>query len=142
MKDKSTGFSGFLDGYKARNIAASASSMMYHFEEMRSALDDILASQRSKGAPPELTQLLSELFSRVSQALSLLSARQEEFLSVAVSCGEILRKIRLMSKQSGDATGLLAEEKMRPLVYHYLEFAELSGDKSITDLAISIAEIF
>ncbi len=135
MKVKSTGFAGFLDGYKARNIAASASSVTYHFGEKKNAVTDILASQRSKNAPEELLASLN----RLSQVLS---DKLGDFLSAAVSCGEVLKTILLMSKQNGDPTALLAEEKMKRLVYHYLEFAELSEDKTVRDLAITIAEVF
>jgi hypothetical protein len=37
---------------------------------------------------------------------------------------------------------LLAEEKMKQFIYHYLEFAELSEDRTVGDLAISIGEMF
>jgi hypothetical protein len=135
MSNKPTAFAGFLDGYKARNIAAATASVTYHFEAMRNATIDILSSQRLKDAPKELLETLN----RLSQ---MFSPTQDDFLSSAISCGEALRTILLISKQNGDPSKLLKEEKMKRLVYHYLEFAELSEDKTIGDLAIAIAEIF
>jgi hypothetical protein len=135
MSNKPTAFAGFLDGYKARNIAVSTSSVTYHFEEMRNATTDILSAQRLKNAP-------KELLARLDHLAKMLSPTQDDFLSLAISCGEELKTILLISKENGDPTELLKEVKMKRLVYHYLEFAELSEDKQIGDLAIAIAEIF
>lgn len=135
MKDKSSGFAGFLDGYKARNISASVSSIRYHFEEMKSAASDTLASQRLKNASTELLESLE----RISL---LFSDDKGDFISTAISCGEILKKTILIARENGDPTGLLNEEKIKRFFYHYLEFAELSEDKALRDLAISVGDIF
>ena len=134
-KEKETGFSGFLDGYKASNIASSSSSVEYIFREMKHAIEDILISQRSKNAPDQLISYLTQLSSVLSESHANVFQR-------AVSCGEILKTILLISKQYGDPSALLSEEKMKLLVYHYLDFAEISEDKTVRDLAISIGEMF
>lgn len=135
MKDKSTVFAGFVDGYKARNIATSTSSIKYHFDEIKSSVPDIIAAQRNKGAPVDLIQYLDRLE-------KILSVNITDFLSVAISCGEVLKTIIIIAKQNLDQSGILTDEKMKRIVYHYLEVAELSGDKTIGDLAIMIAENF
>lgn len=134
MKKESTGLAGFLDGYKARNIAVSASSVTYHFSEMRNSVFGMLASQQAKSAPEDLIEYIHRL--------SHILATQENTLTVAISFGETLKTIILMAKQADDPSELLREEKMKRLIYHYLEFAELSEDKTVGDLAISIAEMF
>jgi hypothetical protein len=135
MSEKSTGFAGFLDGFKARNIAVSASSVTYHFDEMRSAVSVIITSQRSKNVSNEILDLLDKLD-------KTLSNNQQDLLSMAISCGELLKTMLMISKQSGDPSKLLSEDKMKRLIYHYLEFAEITEDKIVGDLAIEIAEIF
>jgi hypothetical protein len=135
MSNKPTALAGFLNGYKARNIAASMSSVTYHFTEMRNAIVNILASQHEKNAAVELVDTLG----RLSQ---MLSSKQDDILSSAISFGEELKTILLISKENGDPTGLLQEEKLKRIIYHYLEFAELSEDTKVRDLAIAIAEIF
>ena len=135
MTTKQHGFAGFLDGFKARNIATSASSVSFQFGEMKESASELLDSQRANSAPQESILLLERLIQAITSS-------PEDFLATGVICGEAIKTLLLISKNNGDPSKLLSEIKMKRLVFHFLEFAELSGDKSIGDLAITIGELF
>jgi len=134
-ENNTSGFAGFLDGYKAHNIAVSTSTVNFHFEEIKNAIEDICVSQHNKNAPDELIALLERL--RI-----LMNQPSDNIIPIAVSIGETIKTILFISKKTGDPSSLYSEERMKRLIYHYLELAELVEDKTVSDLAISIGELY
>lgn len=127
---KSSSFIGFLDGYKAKNIAAMKPSLDYNLEEIDYNLNiliDLLEKDKNN----------SDLISSLKRSKAKLKS-DKNILEIATIFGESLLNNFLLfehaNKNKKDIFVLL-----KKIIYNYVEFAKKSEDNRIIDLAKRIA---
>lgn len=125
----SSRFKGFVDEYKASNIASIESSIEYHFEEITDRISLLISEIGDK----ELLQLLAKISGIIEDSNS-------DYYKL-IQFGESFKTIVLMLKTRNLNT-ILDNPNIRMIVYHYLEMAERIGDNRINALAIEIGELF
>lgn len=123
--------SGFIDGYKASNIASLESSIKYHFGEIKEKIQSIISSEGAN----------KELLNSLKKAHSILDESDLDYFDKLIQFGEALKTTILVIKTEHLAEKL-NDPRMKMIVYHYLELAEKIEDKRINTLAIAIGESF
>jgi len=115
-------FSGFLDGYRAQNLANVEATANFHWEQMRhqvAAMSD--AGDDFNGQLKILTDIFKIPFSIKQLQIT----------------GEAIKTLVSMSKP------LMADDKyFKALIYHYFEAAETTTDAASLRTAIEIGEVF
>lgn len=126
---KKSRLSGFVDGFRASNIASLESSIKYHLNEIETRI--LLIQSESN---------IQELSLYSSKALKILKDSYSDYIDRLIQLGEALKAIVIIGKISnlGDS-GFSNHIKM--IVYHYIELAEKLEDKRINSLAIEIGEL-
>lgn len=128
MKKHDIGFSGFLDGYKAQNIATTSSAAEFHFGQIAKqakVLEGILPDSSSQN-----------IFHFIHEKSEL--QKPTESLG---ALGEAIKTV-IATNVNNQRNELIASDDFKKLVYHFLELAELSRDNSILDLAIDVGNLF
>lgn len=123
--------SGFIDGYKASNIASLESSIKYHFGEIKEKIQSIISSNEAN----------KEFLNSLEKAYKILDDSDLDYFDKLIQFGETFKTTILMIKTENLAEKL-SQNSMKMIVYHYLELAEKIEDKRINTLAIAIGELF
>lgn len=123
--------SGFIDGYKASNIASLESSIKYHLGEIKENIQSIISSEGVN----------KELLNSLKKAHSILDESDLDYFDKLIQFGEALKTTVLVTKTEHLAEKL-NDPMMKMIVYHYLELAEKIEDKRINTLAIAIGGLF
>jgi hypothetical protein len=135
MREQLTGFAGFIDGYKARNIAASASSIKFHFIEMKNALVDIQASLSKQNS------VSYEFIDSIQTLINEMERVQDDYIPITFLGGDVMKTLFLKVKKDENLSILLKEEKTKKFVRHFLAIAEISEEKPLLQLALSLGEL-
>lgn len=120
---KSNNFSGFLDGYKAQNLANVADTASFHWQVIREQVN-ILESLNGK------------------QLSSLKRVVENDFAVRQLQLGGEAIKALLSIALSQKDTNLLASPNIKTLIYHYFEAAEATADSASLRTAMDIGEMF
>lgn len=128
--NKKHGFAGFLEGYKASNIASSETAIEYYLNEMQEKIQSILSQREVLKCP----------FGELEKLSDIINEPNTNYISKYTKIGESLKTIVLEEKNSPCANNFLTNEKMKKIVYNFLELAEKSEDKQVSSIAIEIAE--
>ena len=123
--------SGFINGYKASNIANLESSTKYHFGEIKDKIQSIISSEKAN----------TEFVNSLEKAYKILDDSDLDYFDKLIQFGEAFKTTIFMIK-TDDLAENLRQNRMKMIVYHYLELAEKIGDKRINTLAITIGELF
>jgi len=127
-KNTSSKLSGFLDGYKASNIANAESTLRYHIGEIKENIEEMLSAPNQD----------DEIILLLKKSLKILNSGKLDLLSKFVEFGESFKTTIYMMKSVSDFN----KKKIKMVVFHYLELAEKIEDKKLNSLAIEIAELF
>ena len=131
-----SGLEGFLDGYKARNLAANKVTIDFHVEEMMRLIDkleddaQIQEDQESHQALEKAKKILEK---------NIECNDPNMYYNNSKLFGESLKTfLDYNSDLSGNAN-----QTMRKTIYHYLNLAQkLEVDQQIVQLAREIASKF
>lgn len=122
MRTQHSGYSGFLDGYKAQNLESVASSANFHIEQMNELISAILKQHK------ESTKL--SFLKEISPARFTTSS--------LLAVGEALKTTIVYAKASERT--LLGQKEFKLLVFHFMEAAKLSSDNTVINLALDVGE--
>jgi len=115
------GFSGFLDGYKAQNLANTLDTANFHWSKLL-----------------EQANLLATENNLENELLSLKEILQEPFSTIQLQLvGEALKALISVS-----TIKILENKNVKRFMYHYFEAAEITADSVSLNTAIDIGEIF
>lgn len=117
----SKGFSGFLDGYKAQNLANTSDTVNFHWSKLREQADSLVHENTLGNELSSLKKILEEPF----------SVRQLQLV------GEALKALISVSTST-----ILENKNAKGLIYHYFEAAEITADSASLRTAIDIGEMF
>ena len=129
MKNKSN-FIGFLDGYKAKNIANIKPSLVYNLDEIAYNLDLLISAIEIND---ETKDLLSSLKRRKDKLNS-----GKDILEVATVFGESL-VINFALFKFAKTAQMDVLMILKRIILNYVEFAKKCEDNRIIDLAKRIA---
>ncbi len=133
---KGSSFAGFLDGYKSRNIASIETPLQYRLNEITDLIDVLITDIRKSKNNPELLFVLQR-----NQNL-LKDRNRHDLMEVLFSFGESLKgDLLIINTKVSDDKGFI-KEKIRKIIYNFLELAKLSEDTKLINLAITIGENF
>jgi len=117
-----SGYSGFLDGYKAQNLESVASAANFHVTQINDLISKVSSRYPGDAKPSFLKEMPSVRF-KVTSLMAM---------------GEALKTILAYARASDKE--LLTQNEFKLLIYHYMEAAKLSSDNNVIDLALEIGE--
>jgi hypothetical protein len=124
MTNHGTGFSGFLDGYKAQNLGGVAESADFQIKHIKLLLDNIIS-----------------LFSEKNDILKsfLQDAKAIEFsIPSLMTFGEIIKS--LITHEKLDYSGILDNKEFKHLILCFIELAKMCADNKIINITVEIGE--
>ena len=124
MSTQLSGYSGFLDGYKAQNLENVASSANFHIEQINNLVLSLLQKHRESAGLIFLKEVQPIRFS----------------ISSLLAIGEALKTTIAYAKTSDQA--LLAQRELKLLIFHFMEASKLSSDNVVLNLALEIGMLF
>ena len=131
-----TGLEGFLDGYKAKNLAANKLTFDFHIEEMARLVDKLIVElnlPQNDNAIQTLNKGKSYLMQNIETSDPTL------YYTNSLSFGESLKTF--LDLNTNLEPGVM--DILQKSVYHYLNLAKkLEDDERITNLARAIANKF
>ncbi len=134
MESKKSNFSGFLDGYKANNLASMSSTFRYKKIEMKEHVDSILMIL-SQNPSPQAEKLKNEFKAFNSNLIYNLDSF-DVLLNLGESLGLIITSYKNLEKTIKD----LLYNDIKKIVYHYIDLAKKSEDTKTIEMAIEIGE--
>jgi hypothetical protein len=135
MKKKKSRFAGFLNGYKASNIASIEPAIKFHEEqiyEKLSSLKNMVAEQTNN----------TELLSMLNRLQSIMAKEDRDFLESALVFGEAFYSYLNMHNEMFNQTDIEINEKVKYIIRDYISLAEKSEDTNLLSLAIKVGENF
>jgi hypothetical protein len=136
MEPKQSNFSGFLDGYRAGNLASFSSLFRFKKFEIKELSENI-----TKDLEVELSPQKSDFLAGLKSLTSILLSSADTY-EVLYSFGEFLRPLIFSYKKLDNETIVLIESKFKKIVYNFIELAKKSEIEKLFDLAIEIGESF
>jgi hypothetical protein len=124
MNNKRDGFSGFLDGYKAQNLANVADSASIQIKQMQETAKNI---QKKYAIDKLSSSLLDNILTMSFTSQSL------------TTVGEGIKT--LIIKDIAEATGLHGDNEFKMLVLNYMSIVQLYGDNKIIDIALEVGDL-
>ena len=124
---------GFLDGYKARNLAANKLTFNFHVEEIVRLLDKLIIQVENDD-----NKLASENLAKCKTTLSknFEVDNSKDYYNNCVVFGDSFNTFIDVNKVKVD----VVTELNRKIIYHYLNLAKkMEDDKRIEELARKIA---
>jgi len=115
------GFSGFLNDYKAQNLANTSDTANFHWSKLREQANLLEHEYISENELLSLKKILNEQF----------TIRQLQLL------GEALKSLISVSTSK-----IFEDKNAKGLMYHFFEAAEITADSVSLSTAIEIGEIF
>jgi len=135
-EDQKSSFAGFLDGYKASNIASAASSMNFHFVEI--ALELVTAINNLTGDPSN-----SEVVRSLERSRDLLAnVDKDNPIPQFISLSEALEIVIDLYFKLSPETQKLVGSNIKKIIYHLLSVADKANDKGLLSVAIELGERF
>jgi len=124
MNNKRDGFSGFLNGYKAQNLASVTDSASIQIKQIQ----EIAKNLQQKYSIDKLSysfwdNILTMNFN--SQSLT--------------TVGEGIKT--LIIKDRADSIGLQGDNEFKILVLNYMNIVQLYGDNKIIDIALEVGDL-
>ena len=130
IKKTSSRLSGFVNSYKASNIANIESSIRFHMDEIKNKLSELLAMEIDN----------RDLFVLLQKSYYILNESTLDYFDILIQFGESFKTSIIISKTE-NIPGILTDSRMKMIVYHYLELAEKLEDRRVNSLAIEIGEL-
>ena len=124
MKTQQSGFSGFLNGYKAQNLESVTGTANVNIKQICALTDSLLNQYPAQ------------------KAISLLKGAEAlDFSSLSLTKLGAAIKATIASEKL-EPTGLLDNNDFRLIVFYFLDTAKISEDNDVIDLALDIGETF
>lgn len=127
-KKESSGFSGFLDSYKAGNISAAKSSIEFHYEAIKESLQNLIAKLEQEGR--------DEVVRALRKSNNILEKNQG-ILDKMLSFGESFKSNVDIDLQNID----VGNKDIIKIIYHYGKIARISEDTTLIKNASYLGEL-
>lgn len=128
-----SGLIGFLEGYKASNIASVEPTLEYHFDEIKDRINHLNDDKTLK----------SLIFTKMLlRSLLIIDKQNIETFDKTLKFGESLKSAVFIAKGSDEFDKITHNVLIRSIIFHFLELADNIDDKKINDIAIQIGESF
>ncbi len=122
--------SGFINGYKASNIARIESSIKYHVGEINDKVKSLIGDNN----------IDDEILNPLKKISYILDDADSNYTDILIQFGEAFKLTILLCKNK-NMDDVLNDPKIKMIIYHYLELAEKIEDKRLNNLAIAIGEL-
>jgi len=134
MSQPST-FMGFVNGYKASNIATNLSKYNFIINEINTYLKKI-RTLSNKNKNYSLSEEIEKMI------LNLDNPSEEIQLKILILGESLKLALNLYKKIINDKNNQNLKELFLKIIYHYLELASITEDTKIREKAIEIGKIF
>ena len=133
MIKKKSSFAGFLNGYKARNIASIAPTLQVHVDEITNNINVLIDLMITHKKSDELINLLKKSY-------TLLQRYDDDLLRRLLFFAEMFNIYIDLHKELIDKEDTDINQRVKKIIYHLLALAEISEDKKLSSLAINVGE--
>jgi len=127
---KNSGF-GFLEAYRAKNIASIKPSLLNNLEEIKYNLGLLLDHLKKDKAENQILVLLERCKNKLY--------REDDIIEIANSFGDTLQSSSELFNHINRNKSKEAYIIMKRIIYNYVEFAKKSEESKLLDLAKKIA---
>jgi len=123
---KTSSFGGFIDGYKSSNIASIEGILLNKIGELVELLES--AKELNNNGEEELTYFINK------SLIVLKNKNKSDVIDLLITFGESLKlNISILSRSTGQV-----KEKVRKIIYNFVDAAKMSEDSTLINLAITI----
>jgi hypothetical protein len=129
IKKNVSSFGGFLDGYKASNIASIETALNYHLKEIISLLEEI--AQITSDENVDVTNFLNRSLIEVKNI-------DIDIIERSISLGELINTFITIYRET--IKKIQIQQKLKNITFHFLSLAEKSQDKELLSIAVKIGE--
>jgi len=124
MNNNRDGFSGFLDGYKAQNLASVVDSASIQIKQMQETAKNL-----------QKKYLIDKLSYSFWDSILIMNFTSQSLMTV----GEGIKT--LIIKDRAEPKGLHKDNEFKMLVLNYMSIVQLYGDNKIIDIALEVGDL-
>ena len=135
-EEQKSSFAGFLDGYKASNIASAAGSIHFHLGEIALELANVINNLKPDPANSDFIRSLER-----SRDL-LANVDKDNPIPQFISLSEALEIVIDLYFKLSPETQKLVGSNIKKIIYHLLSVADKANDKGLLSVAIELGERF